>query len=145
MGRLHDPAHSNPCTRAQADVSVPSGSCLCPGLGSESPRFLHLQLHFTDLAEVRMRFLGPRFVRACSPCAAPIQYSVNVSPPNFPFLQCKLCPPTASPSAGTAASSDLPFSFSYFSFAQPAPLVFQSADILLSFLGSDLSNICLLL
>lgn len=49
----------------------PWSPACAPGLGLGSLRFLHLQLEFTHLAEVWMRFLAPPFVRFCSPCAAP--------------------------------------------------------------------------
>lgn len=49
----------------------PWGPACAPGLGLGSLRFLHLQLEFTELADVWMRFLGPQFIRSCSASAAP--------------------------------------------------------------------------
>lgn len=106
-------------------------------------RFLHFQLEFSHLAEVRIRFLAPKFVRSCSPCAAPnLIFSERFTPrPSHFAKQTFLCPPISSPLAGKWPLLIFLFLFSYFSFTQPAPLVFKSKDILFSSLGSGFQHL----
>lgn len=123
----------------------PWSPACAPGLGLGSLRFLHLQLEFTELADRWMRFLGPRFIRSCSPSAVPnLIFSEHFTSRISHFSMQTLLSHNLTFSRYRGLF-DLSFLFSYFSFTQPSPLVFKSGDILLGFLGSGLSNVCLLL